>query len=90
MATISNFAVENKQSKASEENSAMRIVKWIANATKEKQSEFESKIMKLVNELFQPPEKTKKWNVFEDTVKSSFMLSIVVLLIVIVAHLQKN
>lgn len=68
----------------------MRIVKWIANATKEKQLEFESKIMKLVNELFQPPEKTKKWNVFEDTVKSSFMLSIVVLLIVVVAHLQKN
>lgn len=64
MATISNFAVENKQSKASEENSAMRIVKWIANATKEELSKFESKIMKLVNELFQPPEKTK-WNVFE-------------------------
>lgn len=59
--------------------------------TTKEMSEFISKIMKLVNDLFQPSEKTKMRDGFDHDalIKSSFMLSVVVLILVVVARVQR-
>ena len=69
----------------------VNTAKWIFNNTKAKIMEVFEKITELVNELFQPPEEGKATtggdtDPFKEKLRTSFMLSIVVLLVVVVAR----
>ncbi|KAF5959827.1 hypothetical protein HYC85_001036 [Camellia sinensis] len=74
---------------------ATNILSWIFDNTKAKVMELIDKVMKLVNELFQPPEDEKKatggaaTDSFQEKLRTSFMLSIVVLLIVVVSRAHR-
>ncbi|XAR71821.1 hypothetical protein NMG60_11018253 [Bertholletia excelsa] len=69
------------------------ILSWIFNNTKAKVVELIDKITKLVNELFQPLNDEKKTGgdsqLFEEKLRASFMLSIIVLLIVVVSRAHR-
>lgn len=76
-----------------ESNPALNFVKWIFDNTRAKAIEVFETITKLVNEFFKPPagEKTSAGtkDPFEDKLRSSFLLSLIVLLIVVVTRAQK-
>jgi hypothetical protein len=76
-----------------ESNPALNFVKWIFDNTRARAMEIFETITKLVNEFFKPPagEKTSAGtkDPFEDKLRSSFLLSIMVLLIVVVTRVQK-
>ncbi|KAF5731056.1 hypothetical protein HS088_TW19G00660 [Tripterygium wilfordii] len=76
-----------------ESNPAVNIVRWIFENTKAKVMEVIDNIMKLTNELFKPSdeEKTAKGGTdpFQEKLKTSFLLSIVVLLIVVVSRAHR-
>ncbi|KAE8693998.1 Ribosomal protein L23/L15e family protein [Hibiscus syriacus] len=66
-------------------------VKWIFDNTKAKMLELFDKITKLVNELFQvPPDDwtTKTADLFDERLRISIVLSVIVLLIVVVTRAQ--
>lgn len=53
-----------------------------------KMMELLDKITKLVNELFHPGEREKDMEAFYDLLRSSFLLSIMVLIVVVVTRIQ--
>ncbi|OMO98166.1 hypothetical protein COLO4_14095 [Corchorus olitorius] len=75
-----------------ESNKATNIVMWIFDNTKAKIMDIFDKITKLVNELFKMPPDYEKGAAegtlgpFEERLRTSFLLSVVVLLIVVVAR----
>ncbi|KAM1269534.1 hypothetical protein ACFX13_001782 [Malus domestica] len=92
------YADEDNKSESPDENSddndkATNIVKWIFQNTLAKVMEAVEKITKVMGDLFQPPSrentKAEPSNRFEDRLKTSFMLSVVVLLIVVVTRTHK-
>ncbi|KAM1020551.1 hypothetical protein ACFX13_042473 [Malus domestica] len=93
------YADEDNSSESSQENSddnndkATNIVKWIFQNTMAKVMEAVEKITKVMGGFFQPPSsenaKAEASNRFEDKLKISFMLSVVVLLIVVVTRSHK-
>ncbi|XP_062092198.1 uncharacterized protein LOC133798042 [Humulus lupulus] len=74
-------------------NEATNIVKLIFDSTRGKIMEVIGKITKIVNDLFQPPQSEKATTEVPDLLKeklrTSFMLSIMVLLVVVVSRAHK-
>lgn len=74
----------------SESDGRVDMISWIVVSSKEKVLEIVEKIIEFVNEWLQPPEeeKTSEGNTdpFEEKLRTSFFLSIVVLLVVVVAR----
>ncbi|XP_060203357.1 uncharacterized protein LOC132631697 isoform X1 [Lycium barbarum] len=74
----------------SDSDGTIDIISWIVVNTKEKVMELVEKIIEFVNEWFQPPEKEKtseeNTDPFDEKLRTSFFLSIVVLLVVVVAR----
>ncbi|CAK9135139.1 unnamed protein product [Ilex paraguariensis] len=74
-------------------NAATDILSWIFVNTKAKIVEVIERITKLVNELFQPPDSEKTvaaaTDPFKETLRTSFLLSVVVLLIVVVTRAHR-
>ncbi|XP_077235391.1 uncharacterized protein LOC143877292 [Tasmannia lanceolata] len=68
---------------------ATRILRWILGSTKAKIMDFMDKIMKLVNDLFGVPHMENKAATFEDMVRSSLMLSVIVLMVVVVTRVER-
>ncbi|XP_043718030.1 uncharacterized protein LOC122665976 [Telopea speciosissima] len=87
--------VEDANSQRSDESPdrAASILKWILNNTKAKVLELIEKLRQLVNEVFQPPQKEKNTSattdLFENRLRTSLLLSIVVLLIVVVTRAHR-
>ena len=85
-----NSVTQNLDDSSDGSNAATNILCWIFDNTKAKVMELIEKITKLVNELFQPPDDEKTaggaTNPFEEKLRTSFLLSIVVLLIVVVGR----
>ncbi|KAK1576978.1 hypothetical protein Q3G72_018019 [Acer saccharum] len=90
--------IESSGETCDDSNPAMDIVKWIFNNTKAKVVEVIEKITNIVNELFKPPGDEKATNgaatavatdPFEEKLRTSFLLSIVVLLVVFVTRASK-
>ncbi|TXG70635.1 hypothetical protein EZV62_005570 [Acer yangbiense] len=90
--------IESSDETCDNSNPAMDIVKWIFNNTKAKVVEVIEKITNIVNELFKPPGDEKATNgaatagatdPFEEKLRTSFLLSIVVLLVVFVTRASK-
>lgn len=91
---------EDSRSKSTDEssddsNEETNIVKWIFYGARTKIMEVVEKITELVNDLFQPPgnEKTSDsggTDPFKEKLRASFMLTIMVLLVVVVARAQKS
>nr|POE52489.1 hypothetical protein CFP56_35016 [Quercus suber] len=71
---------------------ATRILMWILDATKAKVIELIEKFASLVNELFQPPKSNNPMEGYkeqmEEKIRSSLLLSLVILLIAVVARVQ--
>lgn len=91
-------AVENNKPQSPDEssdgsNEASNILSWIFDNTKTKLMEVIEKITKLVNELFPSTDNDKTTagatNPFQEKLKTSFLLSVVVLLIVVVTRAHK-
>ncbi|KAI5601780.1 hypothetical protein POPTR_001G126300v4 [Populus trichocarpa] len=84
---------ESSDETGEETNPALNFVKWIFDNTRARVVEVIETVTKLVNELFKPPadEKTSAGDKdpFEDKLRRSFLLSIMVLLIVVVTRVQK-
>ncbi|KAJ4949999.1 hypothetical protein NE237_026831 [Protea cynaroides] len=84
---------EDASSQSSDESpdTAATILKWILDNTKAKVRELIERLTKLVNEVFQPPEENEAatTSLFEDRVRTSLTLSIVVLLIVVVTRAHR-
>ncbi|KAB2596510.1 hypothetical protein D8674_031960 [Pyrus ussuriensis x Pyrus communis] len=93
------YADKDNSSDSPQENSddnndkATNIVKWIFQDTMAKVMEAIEKITKVMGDLFQPPSsgnvKAEASNRFVDKLKTSFILSVVVLLIVVVIRTHK-
>ncbi|KAF5743607.1 hypothetical protein HS088_TW08G00192 [Tripterygium wilfordii] len=91
----SYYSDENITQKSSDEpsddsNPAVNILRWVFDNTKAKVMEVIDNIMKLTNEFFKPANEgnaaTGDTDPFQDKLKTSFLLSIVVLLIVVVSR----
>lgn len=82
---------ESSQLESSNEDSQViaQFLRWILDNTKAKIAEIMDKITNLMNELFRPTEKERATDIFEDTLRSSLMLSIMVLLVVVVTRVQR-
>ncbi|PIN08488.1 hypothetical protein CDL12_18936 [Handroanthus impetiginosus] len=69
------------------------LLKWIMAFTKSKILELIEKFVLLVNEIFQPAPKEKPTSelndLLEDKVRSSFLLSVIILLIVVFTRIQE-
>ncbi|KAK4351168.1 hypothetical protein RND71_030481 [Anisodus tanguticus] len=76
----------------SDSDGTIDIISWIVVNTKGKMMEIVEKIIDVVNEWFQPPEKEKtsegNTDSFDEKLRTSFFLSVVVLLVVVVARAQ--
>uniref|UniRef100_A0A803NTC0 Uncharacterized protein n=2 Tax=Cannabis sativa TaxID=3483 RepID=A0A803NTC0_CANSA len=75
-------------------NEATNIVKLIFDSTRGKIMQVIEKITKIMNDLFQPPEKEKTTasemaDLFKEKLRTSFMLSIMVLLVVVITRSHK-
>lgn len=72
---------------------AMDVLSWIFINTKAKIMDLIDKITKMVDELFLPPKSEKKIgkaaDSFEEKLRTSFLLSIVVFLVVVVTRASK-
>jgi len=88
------YTVDCKRPQCSNEEPdlAASILRWILDATKAKVLELIEKFLWLVNDVFQPPKGAKPKNgnkeETEDKVRSSLLLSIVILFIVVLARAQ--
>ncbi|KAI7724962.1 hypothetical protein M8C21_018881 [Ambrosia artemisiifolia] len=79
-------------------NPVTQVLHWIFANTKDKVIEIVAKITKVVNELLRPMSKDEKPNIdtnvgldsFDEKLRRSFFLSIVVLLIVVVSRSRKQ
>ncbi|XP_076944337.1 uncharacterized protein LOC143614926 [Bidens hawaiensis] len=86
------------EARVDDSNPVSQVLRWIFANTKDKVIEMLEKISKVVNELVQPmmkDEKVKKGanaglESFEEKLRNSFFLSIVVLLIVVVSRSGKH
>ncbi|KAI3815877.1 hypothetical protein L1987_15560 [Smallanthus sonchifolius] len=78
---------------ANDSNPVAQVLRWIFANTKDRVIEIVEKITKVVNELVRPMSKDEKpkggLDSFDEKLRSSFFLSIVVLLIVIVSRSGK-
>lgn len=92
------YAVGNKKPESSDDgtddsNEATNVLRWIFDNTKAKVMEVIEKITNLMNELFQSSDDQKTTDgatdPFMEKLKTSFLLSIVVLLIVVVSRAHK-
>ncbi|PQQ04329.1 uncharacterized protein Pyn_31242 [Prunus yedoensis var. nudiflora] len=92
------YAAEDNSSQspdedADEENKATNIVKWIFQNTMAKVMEVIEKITKVLGDLIKPPGSEKvnagASNRFEEKLRTSFMLTVVVLLVVVVTRSHK-
>ncbi|KAK1306644.1 hypothetical protein QJS10_CPA10g00922 [Acorus calamus] len=85
------YAVNNEPAQESDEDPDIttKILRWIIDNTKAKVTEFVDKITKLVNGLLRHSETEKHEDQFEDIVRSSLMLSVVVLIIVVVTRFHR-
>ncbi|KAK1261341.1 hypothetical protein QJS04_geneDACA018449 [Acorus gramineus] len=85
------YAVNNEPAQESDEDPDIttKILRWIIDNTKAKVTEFIDKITKLVNDLLHHSETEKHEDQFEDIVRSSLMLSVVVLIIVVVTRFHQ-
>ncbi|XP_023755632.1 uncharacterized protein LOC111904085 [Lactuca sativa] len=89
---------ECSEDSVDESNPVIQVLRWIFVNTKEKMIEIVEKITQIVNELVRPTGKDEKWkkdadiglNSFEEKLRSSFLLSIIVLLIVVVSRGRKS
>eukprot|EP00262_Sarcandra_glabra_P006253 TRINITY_DN18387_c0_g1_i2.p1 TRINITY_DN18387_c0_g1~~TRINITY_DN18387_c0_g1_i2.p1 ORF type:complete len:212 (+),score=30.35 TRINITY_DN18387_c0_g1_i2:135-770(+) len=83
---------ENSRMKNSDRSPdvAACIMSWMVKTMQEKIMDFIEKITKIVNELFHPQDKEKKMDLFEDILSTSFMLSVMVVLIIIVTRISKG
>ncbi|XVE56403.1 hypothetical protein DITRI_Ditri04bG0006100 [Diplodiscus trichospermus] len=82
---------ESSDETSDEPNKATDIVKWIFDNTKAKIMDIFAKITKLVNELFKMPPDDEIATAgtpdpFEERLRTSFLLSVVVLLVVVVTR----
>ncbi|CAM8903463.1 unnamed protein product [Rhodiola kirilowii] len=84
--SIASLETDSKDSEA-----AASILKWILDNTNAKVTEIIEMINKLVNDLFQPLEGHDKptTDPFEEKLRYSLMLTVVVLLIVAVARSKR-
>eukprot|EP00268_Persea_americana_P063491 TRINITY_DN823_c0_g1_i2.p1 TRINITY_DN823_c0_g1~~TRINITY_DN823_c0_g1_i2.p1 ORF type:complete len:311 (-),score=38.93 TRINITY_DN823_c0_g1_i2:2253-3185(-) len=84
-------AGSNDQLESSKEESeaVTQFLRWILDNTKAKIAEIIDKIAKLMNDLFQPSEKERVTDIFMDTLRSSLMLSVMVLLVVVITRVQR-
>ncbi|KAK1286151.1 hypothetical protein QJS10_CPB20g01436 [Acorus calamus] len=85
-------AVNNEPAQESDEDPDIttKILRWIIDNAKAKVTEFVDKITKLVNDLLHHSETEKHEDQFEDIVRSSLMLSVVVLIIVVVTRFHRS
>ncbi|XP_026663011.2 uncharacterized protein LOC113463161 [Phoenix dactylifera] len=83
--------VGNYETQSSDEHPdvAPGILRRISGSAISKIMEFIHKITKLVGDLFHSLEKDEKPDLFNEAVRSSFMLSVVVFIIVVVTRIQK-
>ncbi|KAJ6835564.1 uncharacterized protein M6B38_332530 [Iris pallida] len=81
------YEAENSEPQAADKGH--NILKWILDGTKAKIAEFFGKITELVNDIFRSQEKEKETDSFDDLLRSSFMLSVVVFIIVVAMRVQK-
>lgn len=79
-------APENQSDRSDSFNAATDILIWIFNNTKAKVMTLMENITKLVNSLFQPHEDERTGGATDPIVRTSLMLSIVVLLVVVVTR----
>ncbi|OVA02132.1 hypothetical protein BVC80_927g7 [Macleaya cordata] len=89
------YAAENEDepwSSGEDLDSTQSILKWILEKTKEKVIELIEKITFLLNVVFQPQEKKTQAaeDMFGDTLRSSLLLSVLVLLIVVMTRAQRS
>lgn len=84
------------QSSNEEPDLGAQMWRWIRDITKVKVQELFEKFQSLMSEIFQPPENERgnhpaadKKDQLEDKVRSSLLLSVVVLLIVVVARVNR-
>lgn len=73
--------------------SVMGSLSWIFNNTKAKIMDIIDKITGVINKLFLPPESEKTGkatDLFEDKLRTSLLLSIVVLLVVVVTRANQT
>ncbi|XP_077242961.1 uncharacterized protein LOC143883502 [Tasmannia lanceolata] len=66
-----------------------RILSWILHCSKAKIMEFIDMIKKLMNDMFRSHDKENKTAAFEDMVRSSLMLSVMVLLVIVVTRVVR-
>lgn len=81
------YEAENREPQGSDKG--QNILNWILDGTKAKITEFFEKITELVNDIFQSQEKDNERDYFDDLLRSSFMLSVVVFIIVVAARVRK-
>lgn len=79
-------APENQSDRSDSFNAATDILNWIFNNTKAKVMTLMENITKLVNSLFQPHKDETTGGATDPVVRTSLMLSIVVLLVVVVTR----
>ncbi|KAL6965074.1 hypothetical protein U1Q18_036132 [Sarracenia purpurea var. burkii] len=82
---------ESRRSSGEDSDVSSPIIEWILNITREKILELVEKFISLVNLIFQPPEKMKLSaaegaDQVNDKLRSSVLLSVVILLIVVVTR----
>ncbi|XP_015877964.3 uncharacterized protein LOC107414362 [Ziziphus jujuba] len=83
---------KNPDETPEDSNKVKNIIKWIFDSTRAKFMEVIEKITSILSDLFQHPEDENTagtTNLFNEKLKTSFMLSIMVLLIVVVGRAQK-
>ncbi|CAM8900584.1 unnamed protein product [Rhodiola kirilowii] len=83
-----NNSIASLETDSEDSEAAASILKWILDNTKAKVMEIIEMINKLVNDMFQPLEGHDKPSTdpFEEKLRYSLMLTVVVLLIVAVAR----
>ncbi|GFY81993.1 hypothetical protein Acr_02g0002330 [Actinidia rufa] len=92
LSKVDKSVSEKLKDKSDSSMAATNILNWIFDKTKAKVTELIEKITKLVNELFQPlvdENATGDTYQFEEKVRASLLLSIVVLLVVVVGRAHK-
>ncbi|CAL9160553.1 unnamed protein product [Musa hybrid cultivar] len=69
---------------------AIGSLRWILHSTKAKVREFIDHITRLMNEIFHSQGTDDKTDFFNDAVRSSFMLSVMVFIVVVVIRIQRS
>lgn len=69
---------------------AIGSLRWILHSTKAKVREFIDHITRLMNEIFHSQGTDDKTDSFNDAVRSSFMLSVMVFIVVVVIRIQRS